>query len=192
MSLRHFAPGATALAALILAAACASGGGAANRGGDAQRGAGFAPMPVLPVNTPMIAVEHSAELSLTDEQRTQLRQLWRSLDSTDAPLRASLDSLRPTRRPVNPRDVSQEQRDEMRTRNAAISTVVGRIRDNTADVRTRALALLSSDQQQQLAVFEEAAQKRAEEEASRGSVGDGTDNGQQRRHGGGGGRRGHL
>jgi hypothetical protein len=157
-TLRRARPGVAAVALAVLAA-CASGGGVESSRHPAEPPIDFAP----PVSPAIIALDHAAELGLTDAQRASLTAIRRGLDSANAPLRLRLDSLRPTQRPVNPRDLSQEQRESIRTRRTAVGAVMAEWSAHNAEVRPRVLAVLTPEQQQRVVVLEEEVRKRDQE-----------------------------
>jgi hypothetical protein len=175
------------LVAVSFLAACASSGSprdgdiVQSRDGGPARGRGaFA----LPVSAAAIALDHAADLSLADGQRRSLEAIRRGVDSANAPLRAQLDSLRPSQRPVNSRDMSQEQREQMRARRTAVSAVIGRMRENVAVARERTYAVLSPEQRVRVEALEAEAGKRSEDEMNRVGRSDDSD-GTMRRRGGG-------
>jgi hypothetical protein len=191
MDSRRSLHGVASIVTFALLVGCAAGGGAAGSPRDpvmerVAEGAG--PEFILPVSTPAVALDHSTELFLTDSQRVSIQRIRRSLDSSDAPLRHQIDSLRTSRRPVNPRDMSQEQVDEIRARRTALVSITAQLRDHAAAAREKVLGVLSADQATRVASYEEEARKRAEEDANRMAGGNGAQDGQQRRRGGGGGR----
>ena len=151
------------MAALILLTACASSPSTPGYGmGGRDRG-----LAALPTSVAAIALAHGDELSLTDAQRASLRAIQRGVDSANAPLRAQLDSLRPTQRPVNSRDMSEEQRQAMTARRTAVRAVVAQMHDNGTAVRERALAVLTTEQRTQAESLEADAKRRAEEAVER-------------------------
>lgn len=132
---------------------------------------GAAQIGVLPPVAPGIAslvLEHAADFSLADAQRTALESVRRAQDSANAPWMARLDSLRPTRMPAGgPSDLSQEQRDEMSARKAAVKNVMEGMRETNAQARTQVMAILNADQQKRAAEFEDDARKRADDTVRR-------------------------
>jgi hypothetical protein len=132
-----------------------------------------------------LVLEHAADFALGDSQRVVLESIRRAQDSANRPWLARLDSLRPTRRPVNPNDLSQEQRDEIEARRAAIRVIMDAMREMNALARQRTMAVLSPAQQQRAAELENDARKQMDEERARR----GRDAGEgERRRGGGMGR----
>ncbi len=169
-------------------------GGGGRRGGGGEGGArgerqgGGEAAPQRPVNVPALVLDHAAELTLADSQRVRLQAIRHTLDSADAPLLVRLDSLRPTSRPINPSDVSQEQRDEMASRRAALKDVMEGLRENHAVARKATMDLLAPAQQQRAAALEQNALKEAKQRAEdEGRRGEGGERGGRQRGGGGGG-----
>lgn len=114
-----------------------------------------------------LALEHAGELALTDSQRVLLASIRRAQDSANRPFVAQLEALRPTHRPANPNDLSQEQRDEIEGRRKAIAAILRSMHDGNAMARWRAMAALTPEQQERAAKLEEEAQERADEERAR-------------------------
>jgi hypothetical protein len=169
---------------------------AAQFGGRGQRHSSnpseaIAEPPHLPPTVASLVLDHAAQLSLADSQRVVLESIRHTQDSANRPWLQRLDSLRPRARPVNPDDLSQEQRDEIDARRKAVTEVMGQMRETNAVARQRVMALLNPTQQKQAAELEEAARKKAEEEGQRRSAdafggGGGGGGGRGRRGGGGG------
>lgn len=124
-----------------------------------------------------LVLEHARDLALADSQRVLLESIRHSEDSVNRPFAAQLEALRPTHRPANPNDLSQEQRDEIEGRRKAIAAIMKNVHDANAILRWRALALLTPEQQERAAKFEEDAQQRVDDERTRrargGYVGEG-------------------
>ena len=114
-----------------------------------------------------LVLEHGTELALADSQRVLIESIRRTQDSANRPWIQRLDSLRPTRRPVNPNDLSPEQRDEIAARRAAIGVVIDGMRGNDTLARQRTMAVLSAAQQERAAELEKDARKRADEDRAR-------------------------
>lgn len=173
---------AATLVASILLAACASGG--SPRDGDIGRAQGRGrPALALPVSAAALALDHASELSLAESQRNTLEAIRHSVDSANAPLRVQLDSLRPTQRPVNSRDMGPEERQQMTARRTAIAAVVAHMRDNAAATRERTFAVLTPEQRTRVEALETEARKRSENDVNR--VGQSDDaQGTMRRRGG--------
>ena len=154
------------LVPLALLAACAPGGGVAASRGNSDFDMEGAPISFAPPPTTVaMALDHAADLGITDAQRTVMLDIRRGLDSADAPLRSRLDSLRPTSRPVNFRDLSPQQREEIRAPRAAVSAVKAALRQHDLAIRSRVLGALSAEQQTKLTALEESARRRSEAES---------------------------
>ena len=114
-----------------------------------------------------LVLQHANELALADSQRVVLDSIRLAQESANHPWIAALDSLRPTRVPANPYDLSQEQRDEIEARRKAIATVLEAMRGTDNLARQRTLAALSPEQQERATKLENEARKRADEERAR-------------------------
>jgi hypothetical protein len=87
---------------------------------------------------------------------------------------------------LNPKDLSQEQRDEIAARRTAIAAVLDGMRETNALARQRTMAILSPAQQERAAELENDARKQADQERER--RGRFASEGQDGRRRGGGGR----
>jgi hypothetical protein len=195
----------TALVGISSVAQAQRGGGGGGRGGrggqrndgdsnnnsSSSQDVGVTGAPPMPTPVAALALEHAADLKLSESQTTALASIRHSQDSANAPLLRVLDSLRPTSRPANgPNDLSAEQRQVIEERRAAITPVLEAVRETNAEARIKVMALLNDDQQKSAAKYEEDARKKAEEEGKRRSQsGSGDGGGGGRRRGGGGGGR---
>ena len=138
------------------------------RGLDRQRmDSVLAEPPRLAPGVAALALTHAAELALADSQQVLLASIRRSQDSANQPWIQRLDSLRPSRRPVNPRDLSPEQQEEIAARRLAIAEVMEAMRETNTTARERAMALLSPEQQQKATELEDKAAKWARENGGR-------------------------
>jgi len=172
------------------------GGGRGGRGGQRNDGennnngsqdVGVTGAPPMASPVAALAIEHAAELKLTDAQSTALAAIRFAQDSANGPRLRTLDSLRPTSRPANgPNDLSAEQRQVIEERRAAIAPVLEAVRETNAESRIKVMALLNPDQQKRAAEFEEEAKKKAEEQGKRQARSGSGDGGMGRRRGGGG------
>lgn len=169
----------SALLLVVLAAPLASAQYGARRGNGRPEDVLALP-PRLAPGVAALVLEHAADLALADSQRVVIESIRRTQDSTNRPWMQRLDSLRPTSRPVNPNDLSQEQRDEIAARRSAIAVVMDGMRESNALARQRTMAVLSPEQQQKAAELENDARKQADEDRAR----------RGREAGGGDGRRG--
>lgn len=124
------------------------------------------PLPIPPVSVAKVVLDKEKDFALTDSQRVQLNLVQRRLDSANAPFLARLDSLRPTSRPANGfDDLSQEQREDLDARRAAMTVVIAKMEGNFATARLRTLALLAPKQHGKVAKLEKEAKKKAEQRA---------------------------
>jgi hypothetical protein len=123
--------------------------------------------PWIPPGLAALVLAHASDFSLADSQRVVLESIRRTQDSANRPWLARLDSLRPTSQPLNPRDLSQEQRDEIAARRTAIAAVLDGMRETNALARQRTMAVLSPAQRERAAELESDARKQADEERSR-------------------------
>jgi hypothetical protein len=149
------------------------GGGNRQRRPDMQESAqgNFGPLPVPPALT-AVALDRAKDLELTDAQKTSVEALHTSQDSANAPLRARLDSLRPTRMSAGgPNDMSQDMRDEMEARQRQIRIVMEGFKSSNDDARGKLNTLLNGDQQKKLKDYEEEEQKKFDDELRRRSRG---------------------
>src|SRR6185369_8597431 len=129
---------------------------------------GVAGAPPIAPGVAALVIDHAAELGLTDSQNIALATIRRAQDSANAPRLKTLDSLRPTRHPAGGiNDLSNEQRQEIEERRAAIAPVLEAVRETNADARIKVMALLNPEQQKRAAKFEDEARKQAEEEFKR-------------------------
>lgn len=150
------------------AAAQYGGSRSSQRNNNSPEDIGIVGAPPVARGVAALAIEHGAELSLTDSQTIVLEQIRRAQDSVNAPRLKTLDSLRPTRRPAGGvNDLSQEQREEIEERRAAITPVLEAVRATNADARVKVMAVLNQDQQKRAAKLEDEARKDAEEEFKR-------------------------
>ena len=160
----------------LLAVFCVSALAAAQRGmrGDSRAefpqamGAMMGGPPPMPPGVAALVLEHAEDFKLADSQRSALESVRRAQDSANRPWMAKLDSLRPTRQPANGMgDLSQEQKDEMQQRRAAIATVLDGMKENNAQARKQAMDALNGEQQKRAADLEEDAQKKVDDEMKR-------------------------
>ena len=150
------------------AAAQMGGSRSSQRNNNSPEDIGIVGAPPVARSVAALAIEHSAELSLTDSQTIALEVIRRAQDSVNAPRLKTLDSLRPTRRPAGGvNDLSTEQRQEIEERRAAIAPVLDAVRETNADARVKVMAVLNQEQQKRAAKLEDEARKNAEEEFKR-------------------------
>jgi Spy/CpxP family protein refolding chaperone len=115
--------------------------GEAHRHGPAQRPAfGF-------------LFQHRAELGLTDQQMARLQQIAQRLEQQNQPL---LQQLRDAGIPVRPerrdgvRDMTTEQRSELRTKLEAHRPTLVQLRQNTDQAMQEARTVLTPEQQERM------------------------------------------
>jgi hypothetical protein len=159
--------------ALFVAATPASaqygGGRGGRRGGEEPSqlpAASTDPVRVAPTVAALV-LAHGGDLQLSETQLARIESIRQVQDSANRPWMARLDSLRGGPRPVNPRDLSQEQRDAMAARRAAVADAMTGMRETNAEARQQVMAALNPDQQQKAAVLEGDAQKKTRDEAPR-------------------------
>jgi hypothetical protein len=144
------------------------GSRSSQRNNNSPEDIGIVGAPPVARSVAALAVEHAAELSLTDSQTIALEQIRRTQDSVNAPRLKTLDSLRPTRRPAGGvNDLSPEQRQEIEERRAAITPVLEAVRETNAQARVKVMAVLNQEQQKRAAKLEDEARKNADEEFKR-------------------------
>jgi hypothetical protein len=163
--------------ALVSASTLASaqrggGGGGGRRGGGANtqypQDMGRTGPPPVPPTVAALVLEHANDLALADSQRVIIESVRRTQDSANKPWMMKLDSLRPTRMPANgPDDLSQEQRDEQKERQAAVEAVMEGMRETNAVSRVKVMETLNETQQKKAAEYENDARKKAEDEGKR-------------------------
>jgi hypothetical protein len=135
-----------------------------------------------------LAVAHSADLHLTDEQRAKIETISSELRAQNAPLLESIDTLRPPRPEISdasataptPPPPSAEQIAAVVARRHALGNARAQVHDNTRLARDSLMTVLSPDQQTRLQALEQSARIAAE----RGDPGDA--GGQRGGHHGGG------
>jgi hypothetical protein len=123
--------------------------------------------PWIPPGVAALVLSRAADFSLADSQRVVLESIRQAQDSANRPWIARLESLRPRSQPLNPKDLSQEQRDEIAARRTAIAAALDGMRETNALARQRTMAVLSSPQQERAAELESDARKQADEERDR-------------------------
>lgn len=158
-----------ALLAVAVVAPVASAQFGGGRGADRSQNVQdlLALPPWIPPGVAALVLSHASDFALADSQRVALEAIRQTQDSANRPWLAQLESLRPTSQPLNPRDLSQEQRDEIETRRTKIAAVLDGMRETNALARQRTMAVLSPAQQQRAAELENDARKKADEERER-------------------------
>lgn len=106
-----------------------------------------------------LVVRYGGDLQLSQKQLDAIEAIRQHEDSASAPWLRVLDSLRSGPRPVNPLDLSQEQRDAIAAQKATVKTAMAALRDVNAEARTSVMAVLTPDQQGKTGQLEHAAQE---------------------------------
>lgn len=169
--MRHLARLSLVLVPAMLAVAAPAsaqfGGGGGRGGGAARAQAASAEPPRVAPTVAALVLGHAGDLALTDSQRTLIASVRHAQDSANGPWMQRLESLRNGPRPINPNDVSQEQRDQMAARRAAVIDAIAGMRETDAEARQKVMTALNPDQQQKAAVLENDAQKQARDDSER-------------------------
>ena len=141
------------------------GGFGRSRGvGSIQRTEGIAVnLPINPIN---LLIEHRQELALTDTQFMHVIVVKRALDSANAPLMRTIDSVQHMLKGGNPifSQPSPLRRDSLAEGRAAVTRSIVGLRENISDYREKAFALLSTTQLEKAQDIETRAIKAAEDE----------------------------
>lgn len=169
-------------AAVIVSLACLAGALAAQgrRGGEssdqsAPSRPAVAPVLWEPEQIFPLAIAHSSELKLTDEQRTQIETISSKLRASNAPLFESIDTLRPPRlqlpepgastasapTPIPPPPTPEEIA-AIVARRHALTEARAQVHENIRLARDQMTQLMTPDQQTRLATLETNARNNAE------------------------------
>jgi hypothetical protein len=114
-----------------------------------------------------LAVRYGGDLQLSQAQLDSIVAVRQRQDSANAPWLRALDSLRNGPRPVNPLDLSQEQRELLAKQRASLEAAMDALRVTNDAARLQVMAVLTPDQQQKAARLESDAQKLARAETER-------------------------
>jgi len=178
---REFA--AAALIALVLGAGSLAAQRRARGGAPPDPSAPSRPSvpPVLwePEQIFPLAVAHSADLHLTDEQRAKIETIGSELRAQNAPLLEAIDTLRPPRPEISdasataptPPPPTAEQIAAVVARRHALGNARAQLHDNTRLARDSLMTVLSPDQQTRLQALEQSARIAAEHGDPGGSEG---------------------
>jgi DNA-binding MarR family transcriptional regulator len=131
-----------------------------------RQGAGL-DIPRVAPSVAALAVRYGGDLQLSQTQLDSIQVVRQRQDSLNAPWLRTLDSLRNGPRPVNPLDLSQEQRELMAARRATLTAALDAMRATNADARTKVMAVLTPDQQRKAAELENHAQELARVQSQR-------------------------
>ncbi len=163
--MRHLVHISVLAASMVLLAAPARaqyGGRRGTYGQDASLD-----VPRVPSSIAALAVRYGGVLQLSQTQLDAILAVRQRQDSANAPWIRTLDSLRNGPRPVNPLDLSQEQRELLEARRAAVKAATDAMRETNAEARQQVMAVLTPDQQGKAAQLENDAQKLARVESQR-------------------------
>lgn len=167
-SMRHSAP-AAALFIIALATAVPAGaqyGVRRTSGADRALLASAEPAPVAPTIAALV-IRYGGDLQLSDRQLTRIQSIRLAQDSANRPWTNKLDSLRNGPRPVNPNDLSQEQRDNIAARAAAVSAASAAMRETNAGARKAVMDALDPGQRKKADTLEKEARRATRDEAER-------------------------
>jgi hypothetical protein len=126
-------------------------------------------IPRIASSVAALAVRYGGDLQLSQTQLDAIVAVQQRQDSANAPWLRALDSLRNGPRPVNPLDLSQEQREQLEARRAAVKAATDAMRETNAEARQQVMAVLTPDQQGKAAQLENHAQKLARADSQRRS-----------------------
>jgi hypothetical protein len=153
------------LSLLALLAAPAAAGAQYRNVRNSRDGALVIPRVAPPIAA--LAVRYGGDLQLSQAQLDSIEAVRQRQDSANAPWLRALDSLRNGPRPVNPLDLSQEQRELLAKQRASLQTAMDALRATNEAARLQVMAVLTPDQQQKAARLESDAQKLARAETER-------------------------
>lgn len=145
--------------ALLAAPAGAQYGGGSYRGSYSHDPS--LDVPHVAPGVASLVVRYGGDLQLSQSQLEAIEAIRRHQDSASAPLLRTLDSLRNGPRPVNPLDLSQEQREAIAAQRAAVKTALDALGAVNAEARMKVMAVLTPDQQGKTGQLEHAAQELA-------------------------------
>ncbi|HEY4217215.1 MAG TPA: hypothetical protein VGM67_08755 [Gemmatimonadaceae bacterium] len=152
--------------------------GGGRGGGRGASGLAVEPAVVIPklVNVVNLLIEHRQELALTDSQFKKIIVVKRSLDSTNAPLMRSLDSIQFLFKGGGIRfgSPSTARRDSLAEAHSAIAATQVAIRENISDAHEKVYGILSFAQATQAQDLESKEAKTiADDEKGKGRGGGG-------------------
>lgn len=153
------------LSLIALLAAPAVAGAQYRNVRNSRDGALVIPRVALPVAA--LAVRFGGDLQLSQVQLDSIMAVRQRQDSANAPWLRTLDSLRNGPRPVNPLDLSQEQREQLAAQRASLQAAMDALRATDDAARQQVMAVLTPDQQRKAAQLERDAQELARAETER-------------------------
>jgi len=166
VTMRHLARlSAVAFSAVLLAAPAHAQYGGGRRGSYPQDAS--LNVPRVAPSVAALAVRYGGDLQLSQAQLDSILAVRQRQDSANAPWLHALDSLRNGPRPVNPLDLSQEQREMIARRRAAVTAAMDAMRETNAEARKGVMDVLTPDQQQKAAQLENDAEKLARAQTER-------------------------
>lgn len=158
----------SALAAAALLLAAPAGAQYGGRRSSSSRSASLV-IPRIAPSVAALAVRYGGDLQLSQSQLDSIQAVRQRQDSANAPWLQALDSLRNGPRPVNPLDLSQDQRELLAARRAAVTAAMDAMHATNATARQQVMAVLTPDQQAKAATLEHDAQTLARAETQRRS-----------------------
>ena len=139
-----------AILGLSIALLAAPAGAQYTTGGGSYGAYSHDPSLDVPAVAPGVAslvVRYGGALQLSQKQLDAIEAVRQRQDSANTPWLRKLDSLRNGPRPVNPLDLSQEQREQVAAQRAAIKAALDAMHTVNADARSRVMGVLTPDQQ---------------------------------------------
>lgn len=124
-------------------------------------------IPHVPQTMAALVVRYGGDLQISQVQLDSILAVRQRQDSANAPWIRSLDSLRYGPRPVNPLDLSPEQRELVAARRASLKAALDAMNATNEAARLQVLAVLTPDQQQKATELENEAQRFARAETER-------------------------
>jgi hypothetical protein len=123
-----------------------------------------------PVNAVNLLIEHRQELTLTDSQFMRVIVVKRGLDSANAPLMRRIDSVQHVLKGGAPLfgETSPARRDSLSIGRSVVQQTLAGVRDNNAEWRDKAYALLSGAQVTKAQELEAKAEKELEDALEKG------------------------
>jgi hypothetical protein len=104
-------------------------------------------VPYVAQSVAALAVRFGGDLQLSQHQLDVIQSVRQHQDSVSAPFLRTLDSLRNGPRPVNPLDLSQEQRESIAQQKAATKAALDALHHADTEARAQVMAILTPDQQ---------------------------------------------
>lgn len=102
-----------------------------------------------------LVIRRGGDLQLSERQLAVIDSIRMVQDSADRPWWQRLDSLRNGPRPVNPRDLSQEQRELQAARRTAVADAVAAMQRTDAQAHQAVMQALDATQRRKASVLED-------------------------------------